>query len=125
MNYDKMVLKYYQEKFPHKWKDIVNAKTPKKSFRTNLLKISSKELVKRLEKHGFRLRESPVKDSYIVESEPFSIGGSVEFLLGLFYIQDFTSTIPALELDPKPNELVLDMCSSPGGKTCVLSQLMI
>lgn len=124
MNYKEEILDYYKKNFPDKYENIVNAEVPKKSFRTNLLKISSSELKARLEKHGFKILPSVVADSFIVEQEPFSLGGSLEFLLGLLYIQDFTSAISPLELSPKPNDLVLDMCAAPGGKTCILSQLM-
>ena len=35
----------------------------------------------------------------------------------LFYLQNLPSIICAKVLDPKENELILDMCAAPGGKT--------
>jgi len=124
MNYADEMVDYYKENFPEKYREIISASAPKKSIRTNTLKISSGELKARLESRGFKFSLPPVPDCLVVEHEPFSIGGSVEFLLGLFYIMDFTSAVPALELNPRPEETVLDMCAAPGGKTCILSQLM-
>ena len=43
---------------------------------------------------------------------------------GKIYLQSLSSQIPPLLLDPQPNELILDMAASPGGKTseiCALS----
>jgi len=44
--------------------------------------------------------------------------------LGLYYLQDAASQLPALVLNPAPHSLVLDMAASPGGKTTQLAALM-
>lgn len=36
---------------------------------------------------------------------------------GLYYIQEPSAMAPVCELDPKPGDVVLDLCASPGGKT--------
>lgn len=36
---------------------------------------------------------------------------------GLYYIQEPSAMAPVSELDPKPGDIVLDLCASPGGKT--------
>ena len=38
-----------------------------------------------------------------------------------YFLMDFSSLIPVLALDVKPNDFVLDMCSSPGGKTLAIA----
>lgn len=43
---------------------------------------------------------------------------------GLFSIQDEASAFISLIVDPKPGELVLDLCAAPGSKTIHLSELM-
>jgi NOL1/NOP2/sun family putative RNA methylase len=55
----------------------------------------------------------------IVESElmPGELGNSLEHLLGYYYIQELASLLPIITLSPKPNELFLDLCASPGSKT--------
>ncbi len=43
---------------------------------------------------------------------------------GLFYIQSLSSMIPALILDPKVDELILDMAAAPGSKTTQMAAMM-
>ena len=41
-----------------------------------------------------------------------------------FYVQDESSMLPALLLQPKAGEQILDMCAAPGGKTTHIAALM-
>ena len=47
-----------------------------------------------------------------------------EFKQGLFTVQDEAAGLTALILNPKENEEVLDACSSPGGKTTYMAEIM-
>ncbi|MEI7653587.1 MAG: RsmB/NOP family class I SAM-dependent RNA methyltransferase [bacterium] len=40
-----------------------------------------------------------------------------EFMEGYFYLQNPSSLLPVLALDPQPGEKVLDLAAAPGGKT--------
>ena len=42
----------------------------------------------------------------------------------IFYVQDESSMLPAMILQPKADEQILDMCAAPGGKTTHLAALM-
>ena len=44
---------------------------------------------------------------------------------GLIYLQNLSSMIPVLVLDPKGEEHILDMSASPGGKTTEMSSLTL
>src|SRR5262245_17336086 len=46
------------------------------------------------------------------------------FQQGLFYVQDPSTLLPVRELNPQPNEAVLDLCAAPGGKSTFIAQLM-
>ena len=46
------------------------------------------------------------------------------FLQGKFYIQDPSTLAAVQELDPQPNENILDLCAAPGGKTTAIAQRM-
>ena len=91
------------------------------SIRCNTLKISPEELKIKLEKKGWKISQ-PLKnypEVMVVENElqPGELGRSIEHLLGYYYIQELASMLPAIALSPKQNELILDLCASPGSKT--------
>ncbi len=56
--------------------------------------------------------------------EPLPLGESLAARFGLIYIQDRSSMLPPLLLDPPVGASVLDMCSAPGSKTGLLSRLV-
>lgn len=43
---------------------------------------------------------------------------------GWFYIQDPSTLLAVAELNPQPNETILDYCSAPGGKTAAIADRM-
>lgn len=96
-----------------------------RSIRINTLKISIKKLVTRLE--DWALRPIPwCKEGFWVKHEAGrrDIGNLLEHKLGYFYVQEAASMIPAQVLEPKPTDLVLDMCAAPGSKTTQIAQYM-
>ena len=103
-------------------------KSPVKSIRCNYLKISPKELKKRLEEKSWKIKQpwKEYPDVMIVESNlnPGELGNSIEHLLGYFYIQELASMLPVITLNIKPHERVLDLCSSPGSKTTQIASYM-
>ncbi len=101
---------------------------PLRSIRVNELKISVPELKKNLEDKGWKIKQ-PVMDHpeiFVVDSvlEPGEIGRSFEHLLGYYYVQEISSMLPVIALDPKPGETVLDLCASPGSKTTQIASRM-
>ena len=97
------------------------AKTrPRKSIRTNTLKISPEELKKRLEDYGWKLRQledHPEVMQVLSELKPGEIGKTKEHILGYYYVQEITSMMPIIALEPRPNDILLDLCAAPGSKT--------
>lgn len=43
---------------------------------------------------------------------------------GLYYLQEPSAMAPAALLDPKPGEIILDLCAAPGGKTTQIAAAM-
>lgn len=97
----------------------------RQSLRVNTLNIDEAEIVLRLKSLGVSLSKIDfAKHGYYIDESRFSLGAIAEFLLGYYYLQGSASQVPVRILDPKPDELVLDSCASPGGKTSQISQWM-
>ncbi len=56
-------------------------------------------------------------------SEPKPLGASLAAFFGYIYIQDRSSMLPPLALNPAKGAAILDMCASPGSKSGFLAQL--
>ncbi|MEZ4753432.1 MAG: 16S rRNA (cytosine(967)-C(5))-methyltransferase RsmB [Bdellovibrionota bacterium] len=96
-------------------------------IRTNTLKISTEELRKNLAEAEFRIE--PCKydpDCSILHgvSGRKSIRALPGFTERHFYVQDESSSLVTRILNPMPGSSVIDLCSSPGGKTASLALLM-
>lgn len=93
------------------------------SIRVNTIKISVSDLKKRLS--GWKLKPIPwIKEGFWISGARRDLGNLYEHKLGYFYCQDACSMIPALALNPKKNDFVLDMCAAPGSKTTQMSAMM-
>lgn len=98
-----------------------------RSIRVNTIKKSIKDVKSSLEKKGWKLTQIPFcKEGFWVEHETgrLDIGNTTEYALGYYYVQEAASMIPPLVLDPRPGDLVLDMCAAPGSKTTQIGQYM-
>ena len=102
-----------------------NEKPLMPTIRVNTLKITPDKLRNRLEKIGFQLE--PIKGipcGFKVFKNPRNLGSLHEFLQGYYYLQNQASMLPPLILNPKSNEVVIDMCAAPGSKATQLAQMM-
>ena len=71
------------------------------------------------------LKKHPiVKNAFIYDKDELDLGKSVYHELGCFYLQEPSAMLPAYLLNPKPGDLVLDLCAAPGGKSIQASLLM-
>ncbi len=92
-----------------------------KSIRINTLKVSVKELKSRIS----GLNQIPwCREGFYIERKETAVGNLKEHFLGYFYVQEAASMIPALILNPKENDLVLDMSAAPGSKTTQMAAMM-
>ena len=94
------------------------------SLRVNTLKITDAALIQRLTALGVSLEKIPFTRHGYYYSSNFSLGAITEFLLGYFYLQEAAAQVPVELLDPNKEEVVLDMCAAPGGKTTQIAQMM-
>ena len=95
------------------------------TIRLNPLKGKVSETLESLEKKGFELEPiSWAENVFFVRNRDKSeISQIREYKDGLFYIQNLSSIIPSIVLDPKTTDAILDMCAAPGSKTSHLCAL--
>lgn len=93
-------------------------------LRINTLKIDERKLIKRLKDIGVKLKKIGFLSHAYKYKSKFSLASTTEYVQGYFYLQEAASQIPVLVLNPKPNDIVLDMCAAPGSKTTYICQLM-
>ena len=96
-------------------------KIPYLSVRVNKLKYTEKEFEEFLKEKDIQIIKK-VDTVYYVNSG--LIINSEEFKAGKIIAQDASSYLAAKNLAAMPNELVLDICAAPGGKTAVLTEEM-
>ncbi len=122
-----MVQRYYE--IFGDWHEVTlflkgNEKPILKSIRCNTLRTSCRELEVRLREKNIIMEKIPwLPHGYWILSSPIPIGATHEYLRGYYHIQGPASMLPPLVLDPRPNELILDMAAAPGGKTSYIAQL--
>lgn len=106
----------------------INKKKAINSIRCNTLKISPDKLKKQLESKPWKINQpfSAYPEIMIIENEllPGELGNSIEHLSGFYYVQEISSMLSALALNPKPGEIILDLCASPGSKTTQIADKM-
>ena len=96
-------------------------KIPYLSVRVNKLKYSEEEFEEFLKERDIQIIKK-VDSVYYINSG--LIINSKEFKEGKIIAQDASSYLAAKNLGVKPNDLVLDICAAPGGKTAVLAEEM-
>jgi len=94
---------------------------PKKSIRVNTLKTSPEKIKRKLvEEYKWKIKEFEGHPEIIrIESDlkPGESGKTVEHILGYYYIQEITSMMPIIALNPAKEDIMLDIAAAPGSKT--------
>ena len=65
-----------------------------------------------------------VKNAYLYDKNEYDLGKSIYHELGCFYLQEPSAMLPAYLLSPEEDDIVLDLCAAPGGKSMQASFLM-
>jgi len=93
--------------------------------RLNTLKVSEEACLRKLKEEGVTVEKEPLlKHTYKVIETKKPLTRVQSFSEGLFYVQDKASSLAVEVADPKPEDLVLDVCAAPGAKTTYMAQLM-
>ncbi|MFA7662157.1 MAG: 16S rRNA (cytosine(967)-C(5))-methyltransferase RsmB [Anaerovoracaceae bacterium] len=97
--------------------------TPDTAIRLNWMKVMKKDLMEQLKNKGFDVWEgklSPnalyIKGTQLLDSQMYK--------MGMFSVQDESSQLATIMLDPKHDDFVMDVCAAPGGKTMAIAERM-
>lgn len=88
------------------------------------VKTSAAELSTLLRKEGAELRPVPWLPGAFRISGVAKPGALWPFRAGLYHLMEEVSMIPAVLLEPRPGERILDLCAAPGSKTLHIASLM-
>ena len=94
------------------------------SIRTNTLLVSGEQLLAFLTGAGIEAEPVPTIPEALRLKSGRDITRTPWWHAGYFYIQDEASMLVSRLLDPRPGEVIADLCAAPGGKTTHLAQLM-
>lgn len=108
-----------QTEYPDFIKSFENSHV--QSLRRNPLKGSREDF---LEKMPFELEETAWEPDGFYYKEEAQPGKHPFHEAGAYYIQEASAMAPAVYMDAKPGERVLDLCAAPGGKSTQLGAKM-
>lgn len=124
----------FKDKFIERYSKLTDWETFKKynlsflrkSIRVNTLKTNIKEIKARLDKDWILEQVPWCDEGFWIKNKQgrLDVGNTIEHSLGFYYVQESASMIPPVVLQPKPHEIILDMCAAPGSKTSQIAQYM-
>ncbi len=103
---------------------VANNQRPRISVRLNQLKGDKTRFEETLEKENIAFEQHPDFDNFYWIDD-FQAFRKLPFLTeGWVSVQDASTALPVLALDPRPGEWILDMTAAPGGKTGYIAEQM-
>lgn len=118
------LLKQYGEKLTE---SILNGFSVKRyvTLRVNTLKSNTDKIKEILNSLNIKYKEVEwSREALILEEvDEAEIRKLSIYENGEIYLQSLSSMLPAIVLDPQPNENILDMAAAPGGKTTQMASL--
>ncbi len=94
------------------------------SIRVNRLKGSVEEVLNELKKNGKDVIVSEIVPTVLKFEGPYDFDNSKSYKKGKFVIQEEAAALASILLNPKPGNVVVDLCAAPGGKTLHMAELM-
>lgn len=93
-------------------------------IRVNTLKTSANELKRLLENEDIETKRLDSFPNALIIKSGSAVFKTEAYKNGLFHAQDFASQTCIEQLNPQPNDIVFDMCASPGGKSFTMAEIM-
>lgn len=100
-----------------------NNRVPPTMVRINTLKATPVQVREYLQREGLPFSEGRWGDGFL-RMRSGDVTRLDAFHRGWLQIQDESAGLAAAVLDPQPGEIVLDLCSAPGGKSTHIAALM-
>ena len=96
------------------------------TLRVNTLKYNIQDLMNYFKEINIKFERVPwYKDALVIKNAKERDFENLEiYKNGAIYLQSLSSMVPVLVLDPKPNEVILDLTAAPGSKTTQIAALM-
>lgn len=117
--------RYLQQLLDDDYEAFATAPMEPPALRINTLKGERGPLLQRFEHWGVKARPHPINsDGLVLEEDQLPLSHTLPFFAGAFAYQGLSSQLPALALDPRPGESVLDLCAAPGSKSTQIAALM-
>ncbi|MEP7147010.1 MAG: 16S rRNA (cytosine(967)-C(5))-methyltransferase RsmB [bacterium] len=101
-----------------------NNKRPVMSLRVNNIRTSTTEFENYLKEKNLYYKKGNYLDNFFTTKTMSKIYTDELFKAGYFSIQDESAGLASTLLDPEKEDLILDVCAAPGGKTSHISELM-
>jgi len=112
----------YPGSFPKILETFLHRK--EQTFRINYLKTDLAHLKEDLDRDGIKYREVHwPKGSFILRSGLKDLQKNSLYIDGKIYMQNVSSMVPPILLDPHKGERILDLCAAPGAKTSQIASL--
>ncbi len=123
--------------YPHFYPKICQTfcRQKEQTFRVNYLKTDLPPhqnlwcgglpfLKEQLDREGIKYKELAwPKGAFILKSDVKDLEKSNIYKNGLIYMQNVSSMIPPVTLEPKSGEKIIDLCAAPGAKTSQIASL--
>ncbi|NLP46625.1 MAG: 16S rRNA (cytosine(967)-C(5))-methyltransferase RsmB [Epulopiscium sp.] len=126
-SYPTWIIEYWLEQYPYSFvKALCEAgnETPNVTIRCNKLKSNPKILQQILQLEGVEVKTGHYIPQALQLTKTSSIVDLPSFQKGFFQVQDESSMLVAIILDPKPGDTIIDLCSAPGGKATHCAERM-
>jgi 16S rRNA (cytosine1407-C5)-methyltransferase len=83
------------------------------------------EIAEDVRRRGFELEPIPwCPDAYLFLGAKHELGATDLFQSGYVYIQNASSLVPVLALDPRPGQAIFDVSAAPGGKAAHIASIV-
>jgi len=101
-----------------------NNKPPAVTIRVHRLRADPEQARQTLEADGLETQPGRLLPGFLRLHSAGDLISSEAFRQGWLQVQDESSALPVMLLDPRPGERIVDLCAAPGGKTTHLADRM-